>query len=393
MMNLSNWPSAFPNRVTFGGKYSDNSVLVLNNPGLGLGNYWHNSLSSANDGYGSSASDITDNYATSCSGSEVTSKKASEPSTWSLVSAASTSTSSFYPACASLSASKLYRQDNLMNRGQQQQQQQEISINLGRENDDDSETEKAQSHKNSSVIHQNTTKSSSASAELVQNESMLAESGNSLSEENCMLVNDSIENDEKCVELKQLMERISELETKNKEQIAIIAKLREENVQQRISLTEGNRERENLLIRNASLCHQLEYEKREWSIEREQLAMQLDDVTRELELQKMLLNSESISEIVQRWENKVFDLKGMVYDRDRAIRAQQQRISELMNRYDSNDSDSTTLSKYNSIKRAVLQLLTGKNHKNRDNALKSISNTLKLTDDEETAIRNSLENH
>lgn len=44
----------------------------------------------------------------------------------------------------------------------------------------------------------------------------------------------------------------------------------------------------------------LEYEKREWSIERERLSMELNDVTRELDLQKMLLNGESISEIVQR---------------------------------------------------------------------------------------------
>lgn len=45
---------------------------------------------------------------------------------------------------------------------------------------------------------------------------------------------------------------------------------------------------------------QIEFEKREWSIERERLSMDLDDVTRELELQKMILNGESISEIVQR---------------------------------------------------------------------------------------------
>uniref|UniRef100_A0A914ZKQ4 GRIP domain-containing protein n=1 Tax=Parascaris univalens TaxID=6257 RepID=A0A914ZKQ4_PARUN len=57
--------------------------------------------------------------------------------------------------------------------------------------------------------------------------------------------------------------------------------------------------------------------------------MELNDVTRELDLQKMLLNGESISEIVQRWEVKVFELEGMVADRDAAIRAQQQRIGEL----------------------------------------------------------------
>lgn len=48
------------------------------------------------------------------------------------------------------------------------------------------------------------------------------------------------------------------------------------------------------------VCLQIEYEEREWSIERERLSIELDDVTRELELQKMILNGESISEIVQR---------------------------------------------------------------------------------------------
>lgn len=51
---------------------------------------------------------------------------------------------------------------------------------------------------------------------------------------------------------------------------------------------------------------QIEFEKREWSIERERLSMDLDDVTRELELQKMILNGENISEIVQRVRRKNF---------------------------------------------------------------------------------------
>uniref|UniRef100_A0A914S9I0 Uncharacterized protein n=1 Tax=Parascaris equorum TaxID=6256 RepID=A0A914S9I0_PAREQ len=114
-------------------------------------------------------------------------------------------------------------------------------------------------------------------------------------------------------------------------------------LQERIKLLEKNNQRQQQVIEMTRLVFYksqifpLEYEKREWSIERERLSMELNDVTRELDLQKMLLNGESISEIVQRvadnydlqWEVKVFELEGMVADRDAAIRAQQQRIGEL----------------------------------------------------------------
>uniref|UniRef100_A0A9J2P961 GRIP domain-containing protein n=1 Tax=Ascaris lumbricoides TaxID=6252 RepID=A0A9J2P961_ASCLU len=127
---------------------------------------------------------------------------------------------------------------------------------------------------------------------------------------------------EKEQEISKLQERIKLLEKNNQRQQQVIELTREEASRGKEKLREAVKERAELLLRNASLFHQ-------WSIERERLSMELNDVTRELDLQKMLLNGESISEIVQRWEVKVFELEGMVADRDAAIRAQQQRIGEL----------------------------------------------------------------
>ncbi|VDD97895.1 unnamed protein product [Enterobius vermicularis] len=316
-------------------------------------------------------------------GNETTSKKPSEPSLWSLVSAASTSTSSFYPACASLPASKPYSQSTSI--GSRVQQQQEVSINLGKENEEDNETEKAQTIETSSLAKGST-------GSLTQNEPASTENSRSLLEENCMLINKVDENDRSEENVLRLMRRVAELEAKNEEQRKTITKLKEDNLNQRLAVTDGSKERENLLIRNASLCHQLEYEKREWSIEREQLAMQLDDVTRELELQKMLLNSESISQIVQRWEDKVFDLQGMIYDRDRAIRAQQQRISELVK--NSHIVNDTLLSSvFASIKGAILQLFATRNLRSLDQSIKTLATALQLTSEEEAMLKKGVNVH
>ncbi|VDK41982.1 unnamed protein product [Anisakis simplex] len=161
---------------------------------------------------------------------------------------------------------------------------------------------------------------------------------------------------EKDQQIKTLQKRINALEKNSQHQQEIIEVIRDEAISESDKVRKMAKERSELLLKNASLIHQcntsyiilfvaetaaliyilmkqflfwMDYEKREWSLERERLSIELNDVTRELDLQRMLLNGESISEIVQQWESKVFDLEGMIADRDAAIRAQQQRIGEL----------------------------------------------------------------
>ncbi|VDK55272.1 unnamed protein product [Gongylonema pulchrum] len=105
---------------------------------------------------------------------------------------------------------------------------------------------------------------------------------------------------EKDEQIGKLCDRIRALENSCERLQSVIESFGDEADQKEVKLREIIGERDGLVIRNASLSRQMEYERREWSIERERLSMELDDVTRELELQKMILNGESISEIVQR---------------------------------------------------------------------------------------------
>ncbi|EFO25101.1 hypothetical protein LOAG_03386 [Loa loa] len=201
---------------------------------------------------------------------------------------------------------------------------------------------------------------------------------------------------EKDLEIGKLYDRIRALEYNCRRLQSVIESVGDESDENQIRLQEIINERDGLILRNASLSRQIEFEKREWSIERERLSMDLDDVTRELELQKMILNGESLSEIVQRWQAKVFELEGMITDRDRAIRAQEVRISKLKQSLAEVDriscDDSLELQpKYDftSIKRLFLQYLTGSDEE-RMQLLHNVSNALHLSDEEQRQLRSNL---
>ncbi|VDM25328.1 unnamed protein product [Toxocara canis] len=217
-----------------------------------------------------------------------------------------------------------------------------------------------------------------------------------LDEKNRLLNIANLRLKEKEQEISKLQERISALEKNNQRQQQVIEVTREEANREKEKFREAAKERAELLLRNASLFHQ----KREWSIERERLSMELNDVTRELDLQKMLLNGESISEIVQRWESKVFDLEDMVADRDAAIRAQQQRIGELKQmgvRGSGEMSSSESLSSQKAVlradsaalahlKRILLQYLANPTEEQYAQLLQSISSVLHLSSEDNFAL-------
>ncbi|CAG9540700.1 unnamed protein product [Cercopithifilaria johnstoni] len=196
---------------------------------------------------------------------------------------------------------------------------------------------------------------------------------------------------EKNLEIGKLFDKIRTLEYNCGRLHSVIESVGDESNQNQIKLQEIIDERDGLLVRNASLSRQ----KREWSIERERLSMDLDDVTRELELQKMLLNGESISEIVQRWQTKVFELEGMITDRDRAIRAQQVRISKLKQSVaevdhiscDGSLESQTKLDfpSFTYIKHLFLQYLTSSDEE-RMELLRNVSMTLHLSDEEQRQV-------
>ncbi|VDO36728.1 unnamed protein product [Onchocerca flexuosa] len=200
---------------------------------------------------------------------------------------------------------------------------------------------------------------------------------------------------EKDLEIGKLCDKIRALEYNCGRLQSVIESVGDESDQNQVKLNEIINERDGLLVRNASLSRQIEFEKREWSIERERLSMDLDDVTRELELQKMILNGESISEIVQRWQTKVFELEGMVTDRDRAIRAQQVRISKLKESLAGNDriscADSSELQtkldfpSFTYIKRLLLQYLTSSDEE-RMQLVRNVSSILHLSDEEQSQV-------
>uniref|UniRef100_A0A915PTC1 GRIP domain-containing protein n=1 Tax=Setaria digitata TaxID=48799 RepID=A0A915PTC1_9BILA len=199
---------------------------------------------------------------------------------------------------------------------------------------------------------------------------------------------------EKDLEIGKLCDRIRALEYNCQRLQSVIESVGDEADENQVKLQEIINERDGLLVRNASLSRQIEFEKREWSIERERLSMDLDDVTRELELQKMILNGESISEIVQRWQTKVFELEGMITDRDRAIRAQQLRISKLkrslaeVDHISCDSSDSQTkldFPTFINIKRLLLQYLTSSDEE-RMQLLRNVSSMLHLSDEEQRQI-------
>ncbi|KAM3726846.1 Uncharacterized protein ACO02O_03553 [Dirofilaria immitis] len=204
---------------------------------------------------------------------------------------------------------------------------------------------------------------------------------------------------EKDLEIGKLCDKIRALEYNCGRLQAVIESVGDESDQNQIKLHEIINERDGLLVRNASLSRQIEFEKREWSIERERLSMDLDDVTRELELQKMILNGENISEIVQRWQTKVFELEGMIADRDRAIRAQQVRISKLKQSLaeadriscdDSSESQTKLDSpSFTCIKRLLLQYLTSSDEE-RIQLLRNVSTMLHLSDDEQQQVLTNL---
>uniref|UniRef100_A0A0R3RGE2 GRIP domain-containing protein n=1 Tax=Elaeophora elaphi TaxID=1147741 RepID=A0A0R3RGE2_9BILA len=200
---------------------------------------------------------------------------------------------------------------------------------------------------------------------------------------------------EKDLKIGRLHDKIRALEHNCGRLQSVIESVSDESDQNQVKLQGIIHERDGLLVRNASLSRQIEFEKREWSIERERLSMDLDDVTRELEVQKLILNGENISEIVQRWQAKVFELEGMIADRDRAIRAQQVRISKLkqslaeVDRISSSDSfDSQTKPDFPSftyLKRLLLQYLTSSDEE-RVQLLQNVSSTLHLSDEEQRQI-------
>uniref|UniRef100_A0A8R1Y017 GRIP domain-containing protein n=1 Tax=Onchocerca volvulus TaxID=6282 RepID=A0A8R1Y017_ONCVO len=206
----------------------------------------------------------------------------------------------------------------------------------------------------------------------------------------------------KDLEIGKLCDKIRALEYNCGRLQSMIESAGDESDQNQVKLHEIINERDGLLIRNASLSRQIEFEKREWSIERERLSMDLDDVTRELELQKMILNGESISEIVQRWQTKVFELEGMITDRDRAIRAQQVQISKLKESIAETDriscadsSESQTKFDFPSftyIKRLLLQYLTRladlhfSSDEERMQLVRNMSSILHLSDEEQRQV-------
>ncbi|KAL3981732.1 GRIP domain family protein [Acanthocheilonema viteae] len=199
---------------------------------------------------------------------------------------------------------------------------------------------------------------------------------------------------EKDLEIRKLYDRIRALEYNCGRLQSVIESVGDESDQNQIKLQEIINERDGLLVRNASLSRQIEFEKREWSIERERLSMDLDDVTRELELQKMILNGENISEIVQRWQTKVFELEGMIADRDRAIRAQQVRISKLkqslaeIDRISCDSFESQTKldsSSFTYVKHLLLQYFTSSDEE-RMQILRNLSSMLHLSDEEQRQI-------
>ncbi|VDK84830.1 unnamed protein product [Litomosoides sigmodontis] len=206
---------------------------------------------------------------------------------------------------------------------------------------------------------------------------------------------------EKDLEIEKLHDRIRALEYNCGRLQSVIESVGDESDQNQIKLQETINERDGLLVKNASLSRQIEFEKREWSIERERLSMDLDDVTRELELQKMILNGENISEIVQRWQTKVFELEGMITDRDRAIRAQKARISKLKQSLAEVDRTSCDVPfesqtkldfpSFTYIKRLLLQYLTSSNEE-RMQLLRNVSTTLHLSDEEQRQIWANLKN-
>ncbi|VDN07564.1 unnamed protein product [Thelazia callipaeda] len=206
---------------------------------------------------------------------------------------------------------------------------------------------------------------------------------------------------DKDLEIGKLCNKIRALEYNCERLQSVVESIGDEAEQNEVKVKELFIERDGLLVRNASLSRQMEFEKREWSIERERLSMELDDVTRELELQKMILNGESISEIVQRWQTKVFELEGMITDRDRAIRAQRLRISKLKQSIAETDriSHSNSLesqTKLDSfsltyIKHLLLQYLTSSDEE-RIPLLRDVSSALHLSNEEERQVRTSLKN-
>ncbi|VDN57069.1 unnamed protein product [Dracunculus medinensis] len=152
-------------------------------------------------------------------------------------------------------------------------------------------------------------------------------------------------------------------------------------------INELSAERDELLLRNASLKHQIEYERREWSIERERLSLELDDVTKELELQKVILNGKPVSEILNSWETKVFELQEEIADRDAAIRAQQMRISNLKESLDNKNFDkSPPIINHQILKSTILQFLKSSDQQRMFQSLRKLADLLNLTKDEQIQL-------
>uniref|UniRef100_A0A914VFE3 GRIP domain-containing protein n=1 Tax=Plectus sambesii TaxID=2011161 RepID=A0A914VFE3_9BILA len=134
---------------------------------------------------------------------------------------------------------------------------------------------------------------------------------------------------EKEIEVDRNIQRVKTLEAANSRQQEVIENLREELDSEKERCLEAMTERDEVLLRNASLSHEMELVKSESVVEHDRISAELDTVSRELQVQKKLLEGENTLDIIDKLQRKTSELEDTVKERDTTIRLQQQRLVDM----------------------------------------------------------------
>ncbi len=139
--------------------------------------------------------------------------------------------------------------------------------------------------------------------------------------------------DEKDSEIDKLQQRAKTLGSNSNRQKDVIESLREEADIQKDRARETEMERDELLLRNASLSHEIEIIRRDSSVEtgdiRGQLAVLRDEVESYKKKLKELEEFQDAASALSQLSDKVTELEEALKARDTTIRLQQQRLTDM----------------------------------------------------------------
>ncbi|CAJ0575070.1 unnamed protein product, partial [Mesorhabditis spiculigera] len=194
--------------------------------------------------------------------------------------------------------------------------------------------------------------------------------------------------EDKTTVTERLNKNVDQHKTSIDRQHEIIEQMREELDREKDGRIEAENEKDRLYNELDDL------KRREFTLQ-----MELEDVQRALDKQKEILNTSSVTALVDKWERRVLLLENAVREREVMLHTQQQMIHELRrqqgfaHRGAGSSGESLDSSERSALehrkKQAVLRYITSDDYEKRE-LVGSIAAALDLTRDEEDYVRNTL---